>query len=60
MLIFLFHFPKSFSVIIFLYNLLLNVTELIVASIGTMETAAHIAGCCCAWSGDKVYGKQWI
>lgn len=44
MFVFLFHFSKRFSVIIFLYNLLLNVTELIIAFIGTMETATHIAG----------------
>ena len=31
MFIFLFHFSKRFSAIIFLYNLLLNVTELIIA-----------------------------
>ena len=58
MFIFLFHFSKRFSAIIFLYNLLLNVTELIIAFIGTMETAVHIAGLGAIWSGDKAYGKQ--
>lgn len=58
MFIFLFHFSKRFSAIFFLYNLLLNVTELIIAFIGTMETAAHIAGLGAIWSGDKAYGKQ--
>ena len=54
----LFLFYKHRKLIDLIDSLTTSVTELIIAFIGTMETAVHIAGLGAIWSGDKAYGKQ--